>query len=281
MLRTVFSRPPTERGVDYYSPVLVGPETLLRAATAADTLRGVLDVLAKLTPDDYTRYLADYYGEGLRRFGDAWYYADICTVLRAAARFVEPTTYLEIGVRRGRSMAMIAESAPGARLYGFDLWAADYAGMANPGPDFVRAEIARTGHQGTLEVISGDSHVTVPQFLAENPDLTLDIVTVDGDHSQEGALADLRTVIPRLSLGGILVFDDIVHPEHPYLVDVWRQAIEEDGGLVAAEYGDLGYGVAFAVRAGPTRPRDRAREALAAARGGITALRQAFGRLAR
>jgi predicted O-methyltransferase YrrM len=257
---------------------MVGPQTLLREATRASAIRDVLGVLAALEPDDYTRYLTEYCGEGLRRFGESWYYADICTMLLAAGRTLGPSTYLEIGVRRGRSMAMVAKAAPEARLFGFDLWMPDYAGLQNPGPDFVRAEIARTGRHGTLELVSGDSHVTVPRFFEGHPGLTIDLVTVDGDHSYDGALADLRTVIPRLSLGGALVFDDLAHPQHSYLVEVWRRAVQEDGGLVAAEFVELGYGVGVAVRAQPPRPRESpVREAMARMRG----LRRAVGRLTR
>ena len=254
MLNTLFERP-AGTGTDYYSPVLVGPETVLRRASRADAVRSVLGVLAHLEPDDYTRYLTAYYEEGLRRFAEDWVYADICTVLLSAAEIIRPASYLEIGVRRGRSMAMVAAAAPRAALFGFDMWVPDYAGMDNPGPDFVRAEMKRVEHQGELSLVSGDSHETVPRFFAERPERTVDLITVDGDHSHGGALADLRAVIPHLSLGGALVFDDIVHPQHPYLIDVWRHAVAEDGGLVAREFVELGFGVAVAVRARPPRPR--------------------------
>jgi predicted O-methyltransferase YrrM len=246
MLKTLFSRPGGKQA-DFYSPVLMGPETLLRVASRVSTIHDVLALLAKLEPDDYTRYVTDYCTEGLRQYGDSWYYADICTVLLAAARMVAPRTYLEIGVRRGRSMAMVAAAAPEARLLGFDLWMPEYGGMPNPGPDFVRAELARLGYRGDLELHSGDSHVTVPRFLADHPDVTLDLVTVDGDHSEEGALADLRAVIPRLAVGGVLVFDDIGN-SMPWLGDVFRHAVSEDGGLVATGYTELGFGVGIAVR---------------------------------
>ena len=85
-------------------------------------------------------------------------------------------------------------------------------------------------------------------------------------------------MIPRLSLGGVLVFDDIVDPQHPYLRDVFRQAVEEDGGLVAGEFVQLGFGVVLAVRAQPTRqrasPRDEAMDRL-------RSVRRALGRLKR
>jgi predicted O-methyltransferase YrrM len=282
MLRSVLDRPSGDASTEFYSPVLMGPETLLREASSASTVRAALSVIERLEPDDYTRYLQRYYGEGLSRFGERWCYADICTVLSAATRLLAPSTYLEIGVRRGRSMAMVAEAAPDARLVGFDMWVEGYAGMPNPGAEFVRSEIARVGHRGPIELVSGDSHETVPRFLADNPDLMFDVVTVDGDHSHDGALADLRAVIPRLSLGGVLVFDDIVHPLHPYLLDVWRAAVAEDGGLAGGEYAELGYGVAFAVRTGPSRPRAHpAREAARAVIRRIRSARQALGRVPR
>jgi predicted O-methyltransferase YrrM len=113
----------------------------------------------------------------------------------------------------------------------------------------------RFGHRGSFEFVSGDSHMTIPAFSEGNPDLTIDMITVDGDHPHDGAPADLRAVIPHLSLGGALVFDDIAHPDHPCLVDVWRHAVAEDGGLRAIELPELGYGGAVAVRQRPARQR--------------------------
>ena len=267
MLKSLFSRP-SAAGTDFFSPALLGPTTLLRESTQPALIRDMVAVLGKLEPDDYTRYLVEYCGEGLIRYPESWYYADISTVLLAASRLVGPSTYLEIGVRRGRSMAMVAAATPEVRCFGFDMWMPDYAGMANPGPDFVQAEMKRAGHHGSVELITGDSHETVPRFFAENPGLMVDLITVDGDHSHDGALADLRTVIPRLALGGVLVFDDIVHPQHPYLLDVFRHAAAEDGGLAVGEYTELGYGVAVAVRVGPARTGKHVKhEAMARIRG--------------
>jgi hypothetical protein len=74
--------------------------------------------------------------------------------------------------------------------------------------------------------------------------------TVDGDHSEEGAFDDLYAVIPHLSVGGILVFDDIAHPAHPYLLGVWRKVLAEFPFLAGYEYTAAGFGVAFAIRKG-------------------------------
>src|SRR4051794_37444167 len=93
MLKTLFSRK-TNESADFYSPVMLGPETLLRAASRTSTIHDMLGVIGKLSPDDYTRYLTEYCGEGLRRYPESWYYADISTVLLTAGRFVGPRTYL-------------------------------------------------------------------------------------------------------------------------------------------------------------------------------------------
>jgi predicted O-methyltransferase YrrM len=143
---------------------------------------------------------------------------------------------------------VVVERAPHVDAYGFDLWVADYAGMPNPGEAFVRAEMTRLGHRGQLVLVSGDSKTTLPAFLAENPDLYFDLVTIDGDHSAEGARADLLNALPRVRLGGVLVMDDVAHPQHAYLMDCWTECVAADSDFDTAVYTELGYGVACAVR---------------------------------
>ena len=233
---------------NWYHPVMLGPGTLGSLAVSPACLRQVIQILKRLEPDDYVRYLLAYYRAGLERFGDAWRYADIVTVLLAAAQLVRPQNYLEIGVRRGRSMAMAAATCPECEIVGFDLWTPDYAGMPNPGPDFVRAEMRKLGYTGRLELITGNSHETLPRYFNQHPDAFFDLITVDGDHSERGVEQDLHDVLLRLKVGGVIVFDDICHPAHPYLGDVWRRVVEVNSRFVTWQFTELGYGVALAVR---------------------------------
>ncbi len=233
---------------DWYDPVLVSPGALGAAATAPDTLRRVIQIVRQLEPDEYVRYLLAYYENGLSRFGGYWRYADVVTALAAVAQLCCPKSYLEIGVRRGRSMAVVAALAPECDIVGFDCWARDYAGMPNPGPDLVRSEMQKVHHRGTLDLVSGDSHVTLPSYLREHPDAFFDLVTVDGDHAERGAQQDLSDVLPRLKLGGVLVFDDIRHPALPHLGRVWQRIVVADSRYATWEFTELGYGVALAVR---------------------------------
>ena len=233
---------------NWYSPVLLGASTIGEKATRTDVLHQVIGVIDRLEPDEYVRYLRAYYQAGIDRFGDAWRYADIVTVLTAAAQLARPLHYIEIGVRRGRSMAMVAATCPDCNIVGFDMWQKDYAGMPNPGPDFVTEEMKKLGYRGHLELISGNSHETLPRFFSQNPNQYFDLVTVDGDHSAKGAMQDLLIAASRLKIGGILVFDDICHPALPYLYSVWQQAISRQTKFATWEFTELGYGVALAVR---------------------------------
>ncbi|CAO3439950.1 class I SAM-dependent methyltransferase [Azospirillum doebereinerae] len=233
---------------DWYPPLMIAAEELgdriLHPAVRAEALA----LMERLTPDAYIAYIAAFLREGERRYGANWRYADIVTVLLELARTLRPASYLEIGVRRGRSAAAVAMQAPNCAIVGFDLWQAGYAGIENPGPDFVRDELRRFGHQGTLELVSGDSRRTVPDYLAAHPDAHFDLIVVDGDHSAEGAKQDLFNVLPRLRVGGAIVFDDIDHPAHPELQALWREAVADRPDMSSWQFRGVGYGVAFALR---------------------------------
>jgi predicted O-methyltransferase YrrM len=239
--------PTAPEGTDFYGPAVVGASTIGAAALAPDLLDEVLTDLAVLSTDAYLEYVAAFVADGRARAGAGWRYADITTVLAACATMLRPQSYLEIGVRRGRSMSVVAKRAPECHIVGIDLWEQGYAGIDNPGPEHVRAELARVGHQGNLELLSADSHVALPRLLAGADAPDFDLITVDGDHSDAGARQDLEHVLPRLRLGGAVVFDDISHPRHPGLRDVWRRAVA-DRRYATLEFDDVGYGVALAVR---------------------------------
>jgi predicted O-methyltransferase YrrM len=227
---------------------MVSSQTIASRAKSSEVRGSVLQILDNLTEDDYLVFMREYYRQGAQRFGAAWDYADLLTFLAAAAELLMPRSFLEIGVRRGRSSAVVAANCPDCHIYGFDLWMADYAGMPNPGPQFVSEELQRLGHRGTLELISGNSHDTLPAFFAANPEAKFDLINVDGDHSLTGAMTDLECVLPHVSLGGVIVLDDIIHPQHRYLEDVWDQVVGANPDFHSYKYCELGYGVAVGIR---------------------------------
>ena len=222
--------------------------TLAEAALSNEATEFVICLLKKLQQSEETEGQELFYLWGQGKFGEHWRYADITTMLCAAAMAIRPKSYLEIGVRRGRSSAMVGALSPQCAIYGFDLWLAGYAGTPNPGPAFVKSQLAAVGHTGPLTLTSGDSRTTVPGFLSEHPDLFFDLITVDGDHSLAGAARDLANVLPRLKVGGVIVFDDV--SSAPVLMRAWDWFVRQDGRYRAWEFTDSGAGIAAAIRVG-------------------------------
>jgi predicted O-methyltransferase YrrM len=240
----VFKKEPTQ----WLEPVQLSAGDLLKLSTHPKVLQNLLETLKKISPDNYLEYMIAYYEHGLTQFGENWSYCDLLTTLQAATNLIKPVNYLEIGVRRGRSLSVVASTHPNVNLYGFDLWIKDYAGMGNPGPLFVTEELKKVEHQGKIELVSGDSHKTIPLFFKKNPDLYFDMITVDGDHSLRGARKDLENVLPRLKIGGVILLDDISHPQHEYLEKLWDKKIGNNKNFTSIKYTDLGYGIAMAIR---------------------------------
>lgn len=238
----------SEPGNQWYYPPVAGPSSFLPDVVGTAPVELALEVLDRLSTDSYLDFVRSFYRKGISAFGRDWVYADINTVLLGLTRRLAPSSYLEIGVRRGRSMAMVISQAPACRIVGFDLWVENYAGMENPGPRLVREELARLGFAGKLDFIDGDSKDTIPRFFEQNPGDFFDIITVDGDHSTEGARRDLENVMPRVKIGGALVFDDISNQSHPSLLAVWNETVESDDRFVSYSFTEAGFGVGFAIR---------------------------------
>lgn len=232
----------------WYEPIIAGPSTFIEDCTSSETVSAVADIISKLEMDEYVRFNLEYYRTGLARFGSKWKYADINTVLYGISKNIRVESYLEIGVRRGRSMAIVASLHPEARITGFDLWLTNYAGIENPGPEFVTAELKKVGYKNDLQLITGNSRNTVPEFFRKNRDAYFDLITVDGDHSKRGAVIDLKNVIPRLKIGGFLIFDDIINPAHSVLKDVWEKQVIKRNRFRTWSFEELGYGIAFAIK---------------------------------
>jgi predicted O-methyltransferase YrrM len=237
-----------EPGNQWYRPVVAGVSSLSACVSGARAVRRAQDALERLDCDAYHRFVLNFYRAGLARLGEDWVYADLYTTLSGLASVLQPRNYLEIGVRRGHSMAMVSAHAPACDLFGFDLWIDGYAGLENPGKAFVQEQLRRTGHRGRITFTDGDSAETVPAFLAAHSDLFFDLVTVDGDHSARGARVDLQHVLPRVAIGGVIVFDDLVNPSHPELRAVWRETVAEDPRFASWAFDEAGFGVAFALR---------------------------------
>lgn len=128
--------------------------------------------------------------------------------------------YLEIGVRRGKSLEQVLGVNPGLREYwGVDTFNPNYKDeFPDPVLDFDHIEILldEMRFHGKRKYFQLDSKEVLPGL----PDNYFDLILVDGDHSLRGALTDLLLGWQKLQRGGVLIFDDLVHPAHGYLMDV-------------------------------------------------------------
>jgi FkbM family methyltransferase len=187
----------------------------------------VLSVISRLTPDHWLHNNITAFREACRR-GESWF--DTPVVLNWWARAMQPASYMEIGVRRGRSMAQVLSECPETHAYGFDMWQKNYGSIPekgivteNPGPEFVAAELLRVCGSEPAGIVSGNSRSTVPAFFAsDDAPAHLDLILVDGDHTAPGAAADLEATFGRVAPGGALIFDDLTHTIHPELRAVWE-----------------------------------------------------------
>lgn len=243
--------PPVAPGTtEWYPPVAVGADSLA-VDLLDDTVRNVREALAlleQLEPDAYSIYVGEFYRRGLIRYGAQWRYADLVTAALVAGRWLRPKAYLEVGVRRGRSVCAMAKVAPECDIVMFDMWVANYAGMDNPGPEFVERELDKVGHRGKREFINGDSHETLNQYFADHPDAFFDIINVDGDHSTMGAAQDIADVLPRLKIGGAFLFDDVANHHVPGLLEVWNAMVANNPRFSTLTFSSVGYGVGVGIR---------------------------------
>ena len=74
-----------------------------------------------------------------------------------------------------------------------------------------------------MVLIEGDSKITVPKFLNDNPTIMFDFVEIDGDHTYEGAKTDTHNFMDKINKNGIIYIDDYIS----VMKGVWNFVNEE------------------------------------------------------
>lgn len=187
--------------------------------------RFVLKTLDKLEHDIHKPAIVQLIDNGV---------VNIWLVLAYLAKLLKVERYLEVGVRRGFSMAIVAARRPKANLVGFDKWITDYANAPNPGPDFVRGELQRLGHIGVIEFVQGDTAETLPSY---HPTELFPLILVDGDHTEAGAYRDISACLNFLAPGGYLVVDDL---QDPAVMTAWTRITGESVYMESWQDGRVG-----------------------------------------
>ena len=221
----------------------VEPQDLFRAVAHEENRTFVISVLRALTPDPvWTK-------RTIIQVELSW--IETRCFVSWLARELQPKAYLEVGVRRGFTMAMVASRCPQVEIYGFDMWLPNYGDVHNPGPKFVQSEMERVGYKRKVNLISGNSHKRLPAFFRSSAasfwDRVIlnwkfkqrppgfDLITIDGDHSLLGAYQDLLDTMVHCAVGGVIVFDDIA----PDLSTLNPEAARSEKGEDPHGWGDL------------------------------------------
>src|SRR3989344_1371872 len=141
-----------------------------------------------------------------------------------------PGDIIECGVFKGSSFIRFAtfremmEKSRQKRMVGFDTFGT-FPNTAGAADQHARDEwVKSAGDQSIsapqlmevldkkkfthhVELIEGDVAVTIPKFVAENPNLQISLLNLDTDF-YEPAVVILRYLYPLLAKGGVLILDD-------------------------------------------------------------------------
>ena len=205
-----------------------------------ETIFAILRALKHANPGDtyYENYMW-HYNKRKELFFDIYHLAWAWAIEH------KPKRILEIGTRTGISLCQLLsaymDTSSIERIVSCDLFNDGFIS-----PDLVRYNLRYVGiPEATIEKIEfmiGDSKVTVPQIKGE-----FDWILVDGDHSVEGARADLENVKPLIAQGGIIVFDDITE-DGMNLLPVWADFRDKYQHEFEWMDNQNGKGAAWAVR---------------------------------
>lgn len=153
------------------------------------------------------------------------YWQSLHTLLQEYAEKRHPKSYLEIGVREGDSLLALFNGWVPERVTLCDDWGTAAGGTGHGSHahietllETLKTKPLRYPITTNPTYMDGNSHEII-KALGEK----FEFITVDGDHSKEGATQDLDDAWPLLEVGGLIFFDDIFHPAHPYLIDVLRE----------------------------------------------------------
>jgi predicted O-methyltransferase YrrM len=111
----------------------------------------------------------------------------------------QPKRILETGFNCGHSTTIMLTGCPNASVTTFDLCDRSYSSEAF---DVI------SDHFDDVRLIKGDSKETLPTHMTER-DVLFDFVLVDGGHDYETAKSDLSAIIDKISVGGLILIDDL------------------------------------------------------------------------
>jgi hypothetical protein len=110
---------------------------------------------------------------------------------------------MEIGFNAGHSAEIFLQNNPSAKLTSFDLGVHAYCQVAKEYMDLT--------YPNRHTLILGDSTITLPKYIDENPNRIFDLIFIDGGHDYMIADSDLKNCRKMANKETIVIMDDTIH----------------------------------------------------------------------
>ncbi len=140
---------------------------------------------------------------------------------------LNPKTILELGTCCGFSSSYMSFFVPDSKIYTIE-------GSPNI------ATIARENHRffdlKNISVFEGRFDVVLPELL--NKISPIDFAFIDGHHDKEATLKYFRQILPFMSQGGVMLFDDIAWSDG--MKEAWREIIDSKQYVKFEDYVKMG-----------------------------------------
>jgi len=142
-------------------------------------------------------------------------HSDLPSIIYQISKKIKPKNYLEIGVLKGRSIALVLKASPQTEAYGIDTW--EYS-KYNTNPIEIKASMKNIGIDNLPVLYTGSSYDILPVLWKDKkiPEF-FSLILIDGDHTYTGAKKDLDLCLKHLTSDGILIFHDIAIPRFGHL----------------------------------------------------------------
>jgi hypothetical protein len=139
-------------------------------------------------------------------------YAEIDLLKDISLRLPTDPDVLCIGAGAGTCTLAVLEERPDALYYSVDIRTTEQEWGTN---EHLRLAETPFGESGHVIRIWGDSKIVGKRWR-----VPLDLLIIDGDHSELGVAGDASLWIPHLNLGGYVIFHDYHSPKWPHVAEI-------------------------------------------------------------